>query len=417
MSEEGAEMKDRKINKDIWAAIGKYGTFSFGLILGVIVIFFVIKFLLFYWVYTFFAGLITSWFGLDSRFSSILAVSLTIAAILAIPAILSFVFLGGRKKEVLAVVGGLLIVLSVSFYFSSDQVLFDRATGKASKYYIKTLDGFKFSSTEDYDPALGTKFKPVTSEIAKEYFLWKKTGKIQTPKVIPGNYFDRVTGEAICWYVERTDGKIVLFSLPGYDPVTGTLLQPITKEIVDKYRLFNSINIPTNDSANAPELGIEKKIESAVNSFSWTLNGKDLYQSILSFYLQEKSGYNFKCISVEIFSADDVSMKTFWHGRPVCLVTVEKVVLLSRFTIVGVSISSNKTANFYRTGRFFDANGSSLEALDCLGSFVNIEPSEKRRILYIFKKMPLDSIKKGTFVVNDVSVEFQLDETQEAMPQ
>jgi len=60
MSEEGAEMKDRKINKDIWAAIGKYGTFSFGLILGVIVIFFVIKFLLFYWVYTFFAGLITS---------------------------------------------------------------------------------------------------------------------------------------------------------------------------------------------------------------------------------------------------------------------------------------------------------------------------------------------------------------------
>lgn len=107
-----------------------------------------------------------------------------------------------------------------------------------TKCYLKTLEGFKFSSTCDFDPETGVQFQKMTPEVMEEYSFWKKNGKFSSiPMLEEGKFFDLLTGKPIVWYVERSKGRIVLSPLPGFDPVSGVRLKPITREIIEQYNL------------------------------------------------------------------------------------------------------------------------------------------------------------------------------------
>ncbi|MFH1173471.1 MAG: hypothetical protein V1692_02990 [bacterium] len=177
---------------------------------------------------------VISLFGLDIVFSRMIAALLTIITLLFAPWLVFHYLLGTRKLElsltsVVLIIGGALII-----YHGSANVFFDRATGQPVKYYVKTLEGFKFSNTPDFDPMVGVKYKPINADIIRDYYFWEKNGRYSNlPEVTKGKYFDITTGEPIVWYAERAEGTRALFPLPGYDPLTGKALKPITAEIAE----------------------------------------------------------------------------------------------------------------------------------------------------------------------------------------
>ena len=203
-------------------------------VVGVIAFVAISKILGIYWLYGLFLSQVVSMFGLDIVFSRMVAAVLTVITLLLIPWIASYFLFGTRKTElsvvaVLVIIGGALIV-----YHGSAGVFFDRATGQPVKYYVKTLDGFTFSNGPDFDPQFGVQFKPITAKIIKDYYFWERNGAYSSlPEVMEHNYFDMTTGEPIVWYAERREGRRALFPLPGYDPLTGNALKPMTAEIAE----------------------------------------------------------------------------------------------------------------------------------------------------------------------------------------
>jgi hypothetical protein len=159
---------------------------------------------------------------------------LTILTLLFAPWVVLHYLLGNRKRELSLVSAILIIGGSFIIYYGSASVFFDRATGQPVKYYVKTLDGFKFSNSPDFDPKFGAQYKPIDADIIREYYFWEKNGRYaHLTEVIKGRYFDITTGEPIAWYAERPEGRRELFPLPGYDPLTGKVLKPMTGEIAE----------------------------------------------------------------------------------------------------------------------------------------------------------------------------------------
>lgn len=188
--------------------------------------------------YGFLVGHLSSDFGLEETYARPFAVALTALVVAATPTILLAIFFGYRAQFVFVATLTACVTFAVAAYFFTSDVYFDRVTGTSQKCYAKTLEGFKFSSTCDFDPKLGVRFQEITSEVVKEIIFWQKNGTLKDiPPVNDGQYFDPLTGESIVWYSLHSNGSIRLFSLPGFDPATGKRLKPITEKVIGKYRL------------------------------------------------------------------------------------------------------------------------------------------------------------------------------------
>lgn len=189
-------------------------------------------------MYGLFVDYLSSAFGIDDVYARPFAITLTALAIAATPTLLLAILFGYRAKTVFFTTLGLSIILAAATYFFTDNVYFNRATGESQKCYAKTVEGFKFSSTCDFDPKIGVRFQKITPEVMKDVIFWQKNGILKNvPSVKIGQYFNRLTGESIVWYSLHPDGSIHLSSLPGFDEATGKRLEPVTKEVVEKYGL------------------------------------------------------------------------------------------------------------------------------------------------------------------------------------
>lgn len=203
-------------------------------VVGIILLWVISKISGAYWAYGLYLSKVVSVFGLDIVFSRMVAALLTIVTLIFAPWIVLHYLLGTRKRDLSLVAAVLIIGGSFIIYYGSANVFFDRATGQPVKYYVKTLEGFKFSNSPDFDPRFGIKYKPIDAGIIKDYYFWEKTGRYShLPEVFKGKYFDITTGEPIAWYAERPEGRRELFLLPGYDPLTGKILKPMTAEIAE----------------------------------------------------------------------------------------------------------------------------------------------------------------------------------------
>jgi len=227
-------------------------------LIGAILFFVISKILGIYWMYGLFLSKVVSMFGLDIVFSRMVAAVLTVMTLLLIPWIASY-FLFGKRKGALSVVAVMVIIGGASIiYHGSAGVFFDRATGQPVKYYVKTLDGFTFSNAPDFDPQFGVRYKPITAEIIKDYYFWERNGAYSNlPEVMEHTYFDMTTGDPIVWYAERREGRRALFPLPGYDPLTGKALKPMTAEIAEAI------------TSTAPEQEVKPHA-----SYGWFINDK-----------------------------------------------------------------------------------------------------------------------------------------------
>lgn len=224
--------------KKAWAGQAFKYISTFVLIgIGLIILMALMKIWLLQSIYTFFVNQVSSALGLDMMLAKFLGAFLTVVALLALPTIASFVFFGRKKKEFLIACTVIFALWFAGlFYITRSPIYFDRTSGEAAKYYIKTMNKFKTSSSPDYDPETGLKYKPITPEIAKEIELWAETGKVgNMPEIVRGQYFSKLNGEPLVWYIIDSDDKVELFPLPGYDPSTGDKLLPVTKAVIKRY--------------------------------------------------------------------------------------------------------------------------------------------------------------------------------------
>ncbi len=106
------------------------------------------------------------------------------------------------------------------------------------KCYVLTRDGkVTYGEHPGIDPATGRECRPVKPEIVErlqEYAAGKRAQPITDPNP---TFFDERSGEPIVWYYRSKDNKIQIFNLMGFDSETGDELIPITKEVVEQWKI------------------------------------------------------------------------------------------------------------------------------------------------------------------------------------
>lgn len=142
--------------------------------------------------------------------------------------------------------------------------------GQPVRYVAITNSGLVLSQRPGVDPGTGATFEPVTKETAPVVTLWLKTGglpPLQDQPCAPA--FNALSGQALCWFELTSDG--VLFSrLPGYSPVDGQRLQPVTHAIIEGWQRRQAFRQKRDALLSSP----------AVDSFRVTLTSTALTNNV-----------------------------------------------------------------------------------------------------------------------------------------
>jgi hypothetical protein len=191
---------------------------TLGAILALLMLFALVRAGVFYSLHTSLFARVVEATGLD-LWASRAAALLLLGVVLILPwhiLVLPWVGGVGRKAAFWLVLTALAFV---GMEFATREVYFSRADGHTLRYYIRTLDGYKFAAAPGTDPVYGINYQPITAAVAQEYLLWQKCGgKMQDPGLSESQFFSPSTGDALRWYARRPDGRIDVFTLPGFHP-------------------------------------------------------------------------------------------------------------------------------------------------------------------------------------------------------
>lgn len=147
---------------------------------------------------------------------------------------------GSRRRRQVAKV---LLVLSFAGYsltlYAVSRGNFFTASGEAQKWCAERPDGVHCFDQPGFDPETGVPLKPVTSS---EVIAWKRAELGQQPKrlsiedIDSYNFVDSLQpNRPLVWYGLNRQLQIELFDGPGFHPVTGETLRPISVEVVNRY--------------------------------------------------------------------------------------------------------------------------------------------------------------------------------------
>lgn len=104
------------------------------------------------------------------------------------------------------------------------------------KCYVITRTGITYGEHIGTDPATGRECVEIKKDM-RERLRAYETGKRPTRIVSDQpDFFDPRNGEPIVWYLLNASGEIELFDLMGFHPVTGEVLNPITKDVVARWK-------------------------------------------------------------------------------------------------------------------------------------------------------------------------------------
>jgi hypothetical protein len=112
-------------------------------------------------------------------------------------------------------------------------VCFNQATGAPEKWYVIRDGRVILFDSPGYD-SFGVQKKVVTADVCRTH-MQQATGTVFKEITDPPStveFFDNSTGLPKVWYDRGQDGVIHLFNAAGYDPATGNMLVPITKDVV-----------------------------------------------------------------------------------------------------------------------------------------------------------------------------------------
>jgi hypothetical protein len=188
-------------------------------------------------------------FDLNSDLATAIAWSIFAAILVLVRYVFSFSKM--RRRAALAGLLALLIGHSLLLSKGTSGEIIDRY-GKAKKCYVITRDGVNYRERSGFDPSTGRECKPVTPELVeklREYERGNRPTRIEASN--PG-FFDPGTGRPIVWFYKNKDGEIELFNLMGFHPETGDELEPVSKEIVEVWKV-QATERRIRDARRAPE--------------------------------------------------------------------------------------------------------------------------------------------------------------------
>jgi len=220
--------------------------------LGALSTFALIQAGVFYFLYTSLFVRVTELTGLDVWASRAITLALC-ALVWCLPwHLLILPWIGRAKRQVMTLIVFAAFAL-VAMEVVTRDVYFSRTDGRPLRYFIQTLDGYKFAAAPGTDPVYGVSYQPITAEVAHHYILWKaRGGQMQDPSVPETQYFSPSTGEPLRWYAKLPDGRLDMFTLPGFHPTYGMKLLPAAAEAVAAYEKQKGGN-------RAPKAGGDEK--------------------------------------------------------------------------------------------------------------------------------------------------------------
>lgn len=189
---------------------------------------------LYFWSYAGFEKLLHEDAGLDEAWSQVGAVLLAIGYAAAIPYAGHWFIFGRRRRKFEAIVATVFILAIMPALHAAFDTNFDQETGQAQKWYVWRDSKLIFSDSPGFDPVTRAKRKLVTPEIAQ---LWDRQQNRTAPHKLAGDlsdidFFDPITGKPRVWYSREKNGDLLLYDGPGFSPLNGEELKPVTSEIV-----------------------------------------------------------------------------------------------------------------------------------------------------------------------------------------
>lgn len=115
------------------------------------------------------------------------------------------------------------------------EVLADYEQRQSKRCYIVTRDSVRYGREAGIDSVTGRMCRPLTEVILERVREYEKGNR---PKPVTGDtptFFDQRTGDASIWYSQDSAGNLRLYDLMGFDPQSGDELQPVTRDIQDKW--------------------------------------------------------------------------------------------------------------------------------------------------------------------------------------
>lgn len=138
--------------------------------------------------------------------------------------------------------------------------LFDSVDGKPNVWFYRDGEGrITIYDRDGYHPKTGEPLQPLTPEIALELptqggeeggkpGVGAGDGRIIDPE--NAVLFDPSTGKARVWFYSHPNGRMELFKKPGYHPITGVALEPMTSEAALQLETQKSFKQPPAGVAN-----------------------------------------------------------------------------------------------------------------------------------------------------------------------
>lgn len=130
---------------------------------------------------------------------------------------------------------GLAVLYNVGLFWATRETSFAFATGASMKWYAVTPEGVKYFDRAGVEPKYGVPLQPVTPQVARQLEMMER-GTVRPVDPERVTLFNPNTGQAQAWYYRYPDGNLEFYDRPGHHPVTGTLLQPVTQEIILEWR-------------------------------------------------------------------------------------------------------------------------------------------------------------------------------------
>src|SRR5262245_52147237 len=217
-----------------------------------------------------------------------------------------------RRKRLAGLAGILILLIGHSLVLAHGRVNrpFD-SKGNPTKCYVVTRDSIQLGEHPGVDPVTGRACRPVTPEIAERVEAYKNGKRPTKILVREPTFFEPRTGQPIVWYYVSKDDEVQLFDLMGFHPETGEELLPVTKEIVDLWKVQVVRRMPQRVS-NPDEFGAFDTISGSARLwYRLADNGQYEFYDAPGYHPQ--TGERLQIITREVLAAWQKSRKKRWY--------------------------------------------------------------------------------------------------------
>lgn len=148
-----------------------------------------------------------------------------------------------RRYTGAAILLAMAVGYNLSLYYVTKDMAFAFSGGAVQKWYAVTPEGVKYYSRPGFDTTYGIPVQPVTPDVILKLKLLEK-GEFKPIDPAQKPLFNPITGQPQAWYYQHPEGWFEFYDKPGFHPVTGTLLKPVTEQVYFEWRKTQKVKPP-----------------------------------------------------------------------------------------------------------------------------------------------------------------------------